>query len=124
VRDKFPEKQSVKQKQLRRLSCPLEIKVLGALRVLGRGSSYYHKYCFNLLIFLEIQGACFDDIEELTYVSEEVHRKFYRSFVVYFSTNFYKEWITAPTSTEDIQETMHEYSAAGIQIKISCFAAL
>ena len=101
MRDKFPEKQSVKQKQLRTFIT-----------------------CFNLLIFLEIQGACFDDIEELTYVSEEVHRKFYRSFVVYFSTNFYKEWITAPTSTEDIQETMHEYSAAGIQIKISCFAAL
>lgn len=48
---------------------PLEIKVLGHLRILGR-------------------GTCFDGISELSGVSEEIHRVFFHKFNRLFSEVF------------------------------------
>jgi Na+-translocating ferredoxin:NAD+ oxidoreductase RnfE subunit len=45
---------------------PLELQVLGVLRVLGR-------------------GTCFDGIAELTGASEESHRRFFHSFCSKFA---------------------------------------
>jgi hypothetical protein len=47
---------------------PLEILILGALRVLGR-------------------GLCMDDISEMSNVSQEVHRVFFHKFCKFMSEN-------------------------------------
>ena len=49
-----------------RPSCPLELKILGVLRILGR-------------------GMCFDGISELTNIGEEAIRVFFHSFCAKFS---------------------------------------
>ena len=85
VREKqwFPEKQSLRMQLERQEAIPLEIKLLGVFRVLGR-------------------GVCFDDIEELTHVSAETHRKFFRDFVTIFSLELYDIWIHGPRSDDEV----------------------
>ena len=96
VREKqwFPEKQSLRMQLERQEAIPLEIKLLGVFRVLGR-------------------GVCFDDIEELTHVSAETHRKFFRDFVTIFSLELYDIWIHGPRSDDEVFSFMAENIAAG-----------
>ena len=51
---------------------PLEIKVLGVLRILGR-------------------STCFDGIEEITGVSAETHRTFFHQFNALFVARYYTQ---------------------------------
>ena len=51
-------------------TAPLELKVLGLLRLLGR-------------------GYCFDGIEELSYISSEVNRIFFHKWCELFSRNYF-----------------------------------
>ena len=63
-------------------SSPIELLVLGALRYLGRGFT-------------------FDDLEEVTLISEEVHRVFFHKFIEYGSTFLYSKYVSYPKTTED-----------------------
>ena len=55
----------------------LDILILGALRYLGRGWT-------------------FDEISEATNVSEEVHRRFFRDFVLACRGHLYPKWVKRP----------------------------
>ena len=73
---------------------PLELKILGVLRILGR-------------------GAIFDDVAEATFMSEETMRTFFYSFVHKFRCEMQKQWIHAPETEAEITSAMNEYSLAG-----------
>jgi hypothetical protein len=77
-----------------RAAAPLELKVLGVLRVLGR-------------------GYCFDGIEELSSISAETNRIFFHKFCSVFSVRHYAEYCYPPTSEADILKTMKVYSKLG-----------
>jgi hypothetical protein len=64
---------------------PLELKILGVLRVLGR-------------------GYCFDGIEELTYISDETMRVFFHDFCEVFSKSLYSRFCNPPSTAEEIEE--------------------
>ena len=55
-----------------RMSSPVELLLLGTLRYLGRGFT-------------------FDDCEECTNISEETHRRFFHSFIMFGSTVLYRK---------------------------------
>ena len=48
------------------------------------------------------RGLTFDDIEEYSFVSEEVHRNFFLAFIDYGSTFLYKKYVKNPASETDI----------------------
>jgi hypothetical protein len=75
-------------------SSPIELLILGSLRYLGRG--WY-----------------FDDIEEATAISEEVHRCFFHVFIKFGAEVLYKRWVIAPTTQEEADEHMYEMRKAG-----------
>ena len=74
---------------------PLEILVLGALRVLGR-------------------GLCMDDISELTNVSMEVHRVFFHKFCHYFGQIVFDEYCKPPESVNEMEYILKQYEALGL----------
>jgi len=74
---------------------PVELLVLGALRYLGRGWT-------------------FDDIEECTAISKEVHRIFFHKFILFGSTELYCRMVTAPISVDEAFSHMAEYKSAGL----------
>jgi hypothetical protein len=76
-------------------SSPLELLILGAFRYLGR-------------------GLTFDDLEESTAISEEVHRKFFHKFIKIGSTVLYDRYVRAPQTKEEVQQHMHEFATAGL----------
>jgi hypothetical protein len=78
-----------------RKSTPIELLVLGALRYLGRGWT-------------------FDDIEEATAVSKEVHRVFFRQFIEYGSTILYEKHVNYPSNFEEAKQHMKEFTEAGL----------
>lgn len=78
-----------------RPSVPLGLKILGALRVLGR-------------------AHVFDDIAECTNTDEEVHRTFFHSFVKVYSTKYVPLFINMPGSEEELAASMAEYWQAGL----------
>jgi len=73
---------------------PLELYVLGALRVLGR----HHT---------------FDDLEESTEISAERHRVFFHEFIDFGSSTLFAEWIRKPSTAEEVADCMSEYTEAG-----------
>lgn len=75
-------------------SSPIELMVLGALRYMGR-------------------GLTFDDLEEATAVSEEVHRNFFHRFIDYGSTILFDRHVRMPSNAEEIRSCMHEMKQAG-----------
>lgn len=79
----------------RKRSSPLELLILGALRYLGRGWT-------------------FDDLEESTAISAEVHRVFFHQFVKIGSTVLYKKYVVSPSSAEEARAHFREYEAAGL----------
>ena len=67
---------------LGRQCCPIELLILGVLRKLGRDMT-------------------FDDLEEITYISERTHRSFFKKFILYGSTVLFNELVVTPTTKED-----------------------
>ena len=76
-------------------SSPLELLILGAFRYLGR-------------------GLTFDDLEESTAISEEVHRNFFHQFIMIGSTVLYEKYVKAPQTKEEVEQHMHEFAQAGL----------
>jgi hypothetical protein len=70
---------------------PLEVKLLGFLRILGR-------------------GTCFDGISELSNASIEVHRSFFHDF----TRKFVDRYVSIPSSPEQIRKVMSIYDRMGI----------
>lgn len=76
-----------------RPGAPIELLILGTLRLLGR-------------------GWVFDDIYEATRISIPVLRAFYHKFTKHYATDLREEWIRAPTD-EEVEETMRLYEQSG-----------
>ena len=76
-------------------SSPLELLILGAFRYLGRGFT-------------------FDDLEESTGISEEVHRVFFHKFIEIGSTVLYDKYVKAPQNEEELEQHMKEFILAGM----------
>ena len=75
-------------------SSPLELLVLGAFRYLGRGWT-------------------FDDLEESTAISREVHRSFFHQFICVGSKILYPRYVVCPTTAEDAASHLSEFCRAG-----------
>ena len=73
---------------------PISLLLLGTLRYLGRGWT-------------------FDDIEESTGISAEVHRCFFHTFTHFGSTVLYDEYINTPENKEEAKKHMQEFKDAG-----------
>jgi len=74
---------------------PLELKVMGVLRVLGR-------------------SACFDDLEDSTLIDEDTHHSFFRAFTTLFATQEYKKWVKPPSTEDEINDVMALYTIIGL----------
>jgi hypothetical protein len=75
-------------------SSPIQLMLLGALRYLGR-------------------GLTFDDIEEATCISEEVHRIFLNVFTKFGKDYLYPRWIVPPKNLHQAETHFHEMKQAG-----------
>ena len=75
-------------------TAPLELLILGAFRYLGRGWT-------------------FDDLEEATAISAEVHRNFFHQFVHVGRTILYDLHVVTPRTTEDSLTHQHEFNMTG-----------
>jgi len=73
-----------------RSAAPLEILILGVLRVLARRWT-------------------FDDLYEASYISAEVHRRFFHKFVHFYAKNVYPEVCRPPETDEEIQSCTKDY---------------
>ncbi len=82
------------EKVNRKTSSPIELLVLGSLRYLGRGWT-------------------FDDIEEQTAISREVHRTFFHVFIEFCSTSLYSRFVLTPVHLPEARSNMREYEVAG-----------
>ena len=75
---------------------PIELLLLGSLRYLGRGWT-------------------FDDLEESTSISEEVHRVFFHSFIKWGSTVLFNEYVTYPKEPgEELSKHCKELEMCGL----------
>ena len=74
---------------------PLELLLLGSLRYLGRGFT-------------------FDDCEECTAISEEIHRVFFHKFIELGSTTLFKTHVLTPATSEELQSHLGEFEMAGM----------
>ena len=73
---------------------PMAFKILGALRLMGRGCN-------------------FDDIEELNGISAETNRVFFHRFTAAVVEFLMPEYIRAPTDIEEISSIVAEYARRG-----------
>lgn len=73
---------------------PLELKILGILRMLGR-------------------GWCLDDISECSGISEETMRRSFHVFHTLFTRKHYLDYVMIPTG-EDLMKTMRIYDTMGL----------
>ena len=74
---------------------PVELLLLGTLRYLGRGWT-------------------FDDLEEQTAISREVHRSFFHVFIQWASTELFQRFVLTPSANEDPCDCFHEFALAGM----------
>lgn len=77
-----------------RKGVPIELKILGVLRILGR-------------------GWCIDDVCESSGISEETMRSFFHTFNKLFTQNCYSEYVQIPTGDE-LLKTMSIYDSMGL----------
>jgi len=56
----------------------------------------------------------FDDTEEATGVSKEVHRNFFHHFITFGSTVLFSEYVVYPTNKEEAIHHMVEYTKIGV----------
>ena len=73
---------------------PIELLVLTSFRYLGRGWT-------------------FDDLEEATAISEEVIRVFFHQFISWGADYLYTTYVNIPSTIQEAQATIDEYSLAG-----------
>jgi hypothetical protein len=79
-----------------KLSSPIELLILGSLRYLGRGFT-------------------FDDIQEFTCISREVHRNFFHAFIEWGSTALFKMYVSAPMTDDQAEHHLKIiFSLSGI----------
>ncbi|KAG7347508.1 DDE superfamily endonuclease [Nitzschia inconspicua] len=72
-------------------SAPLNLLILGVLHYLGRGRS-------------------FDDLQEVTAISEEVLRVFFHVFIEFGSTVLYDKFVTSHLINRSNQATLHDFA--------------
>ena len=77
-----------------RLGVPLQLKLLGILRVLGR-------------------ATCFDGISELTMAHEETHRVFFHECCEKFASIYYQQYVYPPTTMEEMKKVSSVYERLG-----------
>jgi hypothetical protein len=75
-------------------SSPIELLILGSLRYLGRGWT-------------------FDDIEEATCISREVHRTFFHLFISWGSTSLFETYVITPRTNDEAKHHEKEMAMAG-----------
>ena len=75
--------------------CPTELKVLGCLRIVGR-------------------GVCFDDIEELSGIKSSTMHAFFHEFNQRARTELYPAHVSMPSSLVELMEIEAAYAAIGI----------
>mmetsp|Transcript_15157 Transcript_15157/g.21613 ORF Transcript_15157/g.21613 Transcript_15157/m.21613 type:complete len:311 (+) Transcript_15157:55-987(+) len=76
---------------------PIALLVLGALRVLGR-------------------GTIFDSLTETTYVGAETHREFVRSFIDWGSKFLYTQFVYYPRTQQHTQVNLNEMKLGGMPV--------
>lgn len=86
----YERKNNKKNKQV----SPIELLLLGSLRYLGRGWT-------------------FQDMKDVTYISRDVHRKFFHQFVKFGARVLYPMYVSAPNTVEELKDCEREYSIAG-----------
>jgi hypothetical protein len=74
---------------------PLSLLILGSLRYLGRGFT-------------------FDDCEECTAISEEVHHTFFHEFIAFGSTTLFNGYDISPTTAKEAPDHLAEFEMAGM----------
>ncbi len=79
----------------RQSASPIELLVLGVLRYLGHGWT-------------------FDDLEESTAISREVHCVFFHVFIDFGSDFLYNKHVVTPTNSHDATTHMEEFTEAGL----------
>ena len=72
----------------------MRLLLMGTLRYIGR-------------------GLTFDDIEEFSFISGEVHRNFFAAFIEYGSTYLYNKYVVNPASDTDVSAFEKVFSLAG-----------
>lgn len=72
---------------------PVELKVLGALRTLGRGTLH-------------------DDMAEITGAVKEIHRTAFLKFIAFVAAHMKNQWINIPCR-EELERVLSEYSCSG-----------
>ena len=72
---------------------PIELKILGVLRVLGRGYT-------------------FDDVAEHVVSGEEIHRVFFIKFVDVYASKYVDRWVAAPKTSAELLKKTTEYREA------------
>ena len=78
-----------------RAATPTELRVLGVLRVLGR-------------------GTVFDGINELSDISEQVMNTFFHAWTEWFVTKIYPEYVHAPSTPDEVAEVVAAYHKLGL----------
>jgi hypothetical protein len=75
----------------------MELLVLGSLQYLGRGWT-------------------FDDLEESTFIDQEVHRVFFHNFVEFGANKLYPKFVIVPSTIKEfLRYCEAEYRSAGFQ---------
>jgi hypothetical protein len=59
-------------------------------------------------------GFTFDDMEEATGISEEVHHTFFHQFITIGSTILFDKYVRTPVNKEEVSEHMDEFKMAGM----------
>lgn len=78
-----------------RLAPDVELKLLGVLRMLGRGS-------------------CLDDIKELCGVSEPTMHAFFEEWCAWFREEYYPQFVHPPHNKEELEAAMVAYALVGL----------
>jgi hypothetical protein len=73
---------------------PIELKILGVLRVLAR-------------------GVCFDEVAEYCNTKPEIHRVFFHLFCIKFIAKYRHVHIVAPTTDSEISHSLRMYERLG-----------
>ena len=73
---------------------PIELLLLGSLRYLGRGWT-------------------FSDMKDVTYISRDVHRKFFHQFVKFGAKVLYPMYVSVPQTEAELRDCENEYAIAG-----------
>jgi hypothetical protein len=89
----------------RREGVPMELKILGVFRILGR-------------------GACLDDINELSYISPSTMGVFFHAFCKRGRDVLYPKFVSWPTTKEEITKAMGPYMAVGLDGALASTDAL